>query len=107
MTKTTKGPAERQKSLAERVSELSAQSSQGQDTERWPMPRGPPQLWRVPKVLEVTGLKKSQLFDAVARGEFPAPVKILEGGRAIAWLDYEVIGHIYSRLAARDQGGAA
>jgi prophage regulatory protein len=76
------------------------------DGTQWPMPRGPPQLWRLPKVLEVTGLKKSQLFDAVARGKFPAPVKILESGRAIAWLDYEVIGHVYSRLAARE-GGAA
>jgi predicted DNA-binding transcriptional regulator AlpA len=56
-------------------------------------------------VLAITGLKQSQLLDAVARGTFPKPVKILEGGRANAWLSTEIIAHIEARIAARDMKG--
>jgi prophage regulatory protein len=69
--------------------------------------RTPLTLWRLPKVLEVTGLKKTQIFEAVAQGRFPAPIRILENGRAIAWLDAEVISFIEARVAARDRATQA
>jgi prophage regulatory protein len=64
---------------------------------------------RQPEVLAVTGLRKSQLQEAVARGAFPRPVKILEGGRANGWVDSEVFTYIEHRIAARDavEGGPA
>ena len=50
---------------------------------------------------------ESQLLEAVKKGEFPAPVRIFESGRAIAWLDHEVQAHIDARAAARDAEQAA
>lgn len=38
---------------------------------------------RLPDVIERVGLSRSTLYAMVARGEFPAPVKL--GQRAIAW----------------------
>jgi predicted DNA-binding transcriptional regulator AlpA len=67
-------------------------------------PRGPPVLWRLPKVLSVTAMGKSQLLVAVSEGRFPKPIRILEGGKAVAWIADEVINYIHARMAARDQG---
>jgi predicted DNA-binding transcriptional regulator AlpA len=53
-------------------------------------------------VLAVTGLKRSQLLEAVARGVFPPPLKILSDGRANGWVSTEVITFIESRIADRD-----
>ena len=63
-------------------------------------------LLRLPAVLEVTGLQKSQLFLAVESAIFPRPVRILETGRAIAWVESEVADWIASRVAARDAAAA-
>jgi prophage regulatory protein len=59
-------------------------------------------LLRLTRVIELTGLKKSQIFDAVQRGIFPKPLKILEDGRAIAWVETEIAAYISGRIAARD-----
>lgn len=53
--------------------------------------------------LEVkTGLKKSQLLDAVKLGLFPRPFHILPGGRAVAWDEAEVDQHLERQMAERD-----
>jgi predicted DNA-binding transcriptional regulator AlpA len=67
-------------------------------------PRGPPVLWRLPKVLSVTAMGRSQLLVAVSEGRFPKPIRILEGGKAVAWIADEVINYIHARMAARDKG---
>jgi len=36
-------------------------------------------------VLQLIGLKRTALDEAVARGDFPAPVKMFEGGRKGFW----------------------
>jgi predicted DNA-binding transcriptional regulator AlpA len=76
---------------------------QGQDDHQWPASRGPPRLWRLPQVLAFTGLKKTQLYDAIARRMFPKPIKILASGHSVAWLEDEIVGHVRSRIVARDQ----
>ena len=37
-----------------------------------------------------TGLKKTQILDAVEKGTFPSPFKILPEGRAIGWDEGEI-----------------
>jgi prophage regulatory protein len=59
-------------------------------------------LLRLPRVEAITGLKKSQIFDAIQRGVFPRPVRILESGRAVGWLETEIAAFLESRIAARD-----
>jgi prophage regulatory protein len=52
------------------------------------------------RVLDMTGLSHSVLYEMIGRGEFPAPVKI--GLRGSAWLAEEVNKWIEARVAERD-----
>jgi len=59
-------------------------------------------LIRLPGVEEATGLGRSSLYTAIARGEFPRPVSLLNGGRSIAWPSSEIENWINSRIKARE-----
>lgn len=59
-------------------------------------------LLRLPQVEEATGLRRTQIFVAVKDGRFPKPVKVLESGRAVAWLESDVVAYQQARIAARD-----
>ena len=56
---------------------------------------------RLPAVEAKTGMRKSQILDAVERGVFPRPFKIIPGGRAIAWAQDEIDQYLEQRMAAR------
>lgn len=49
-------------------------------------------LLRAREVQRKTGLSRSGLYRAVARGAFPAPVQLATGrdARTVAWVDHEV-----------------
>ena len=68
-------------------------------------PPPPADLWRMPRVEGATGLKQSRLYELIAAGEFPRPVKL--GPRASAWVSTEVQQWIAERIAERDGGQAA
>ena len=55
---------------------------------------------RQPKVLDGCGLSKSRLYEFVAAGVFPKPVKI--GTRAVAWIEEEIAAWKEARIAERD-----
>jgi predicted DNA-binding transcriptional regulator AlpA len=101
-----KGPKRRKLSRAEKVTKTEAARPPAPPSKSrrhlTPPARGPPELWRLPKVLAATGLRKTQLLWAVQNGEFPRPVKILADGRANAWLSTEVEDFIMRRVRARD-----
>jgi prophage regulatory protein len=63
-----------------------------------------PRLLRLRDVEEFAGLKKTQIFEHVHDGSFPPPVKITQGGRAIAWDESELVAWRAARLAARNKG---
>ena len=48
----------------------------------------------------ITGLPTSTLYELMARGDFPKPIKI--SGRRVAWLDTELIEWQEARIAERD-----
>jgi len=61
-----------------------------------------PQLTRVLRREEVerlTGMKRTALRDMTANGEFPKPIKLNESGRAIGWLEDELIAWQHERAA--------
>tara|TARA_R110000772_G_scaffold127818_4_gene235213 strand:- start:42320 stop:42538 length:219 start_codon:yes stop_codon:yes gene_type:complete len=62
---------------------------------------GPVELWRMKRLEEATGLKQSRLYELVADGAFPPPVKL---GRVSAWVSTEVQQWISDRIAERDGG---
>jgi prophage regulatory protein len=57
-------------------------------------------LLRRRQVEAVTGLGRSRLYDLIADGTFPRPVKL--GARAVAWVETEIDAWLAARIAARD-----
>ena len=49
---------------------------------------------------------KSQIYEAMKDGRFPRPVPILEGGKAVGWLEDEIADYIEQRIAVRDAAAA-
>jgi prophage regulatory protein len=62
---------------------------------------------RLKQVLAITAIGKTQLLDAVSKGLFPRPIKLLETGRSVGWLASEIAEYLERRIAARDQSVAA
>jgi predicted DNA-binding transcriptional regulator AlpA/ribosomal protein L13E len=62
----------------------------------------PHRALRMPAVKAKTSMGRTQILDAVKRGVFPAPFKVLPGGKAIAWDEAEVDQHLERQMAARD-----
>lgn len=53
-------------------------------------------LLRLQDVMDITGCKRSKLYDLVARGEFPRPVKI---GYCVHWPESRVRAWVADRIA--------
>ena len=45
---------------------------------------------RKPVVLQATGWSNSTLYDKIAKGKFPKPVKIDPDGRVVGWWEDEI-----------------
>jgi prophage regulatory protein len=54
---------------------------------------------RLPEVLNQIGMSRSSMYDAIKRGDFPAPIPL--GGKSVAWLSTEIETWMASRVAAR------
>jgi len=54
---------------------------------------------RRPEVERVTGLSRSSIYEKVAAGLFPQPVKLSAG--AVAWVESEIAEWQAQRIAAR------
>ncbi len=53
---------------------------------------------RRPAVEEITGLKRSAIYDLMARGEFPRPIKLT--GKAVAWPESAIRQWLENRVRA-------
>lgn len=58
----------------------------------------PERLLRLPEVESMVGLRKSSIYDAMKRGEFPAPVKLSR--RAVCWPASAIDRWISERIKA-------
>lgn len=56
-------------------------------------------VMRLPEVLATTGLKRSSIYSFVKTGNFPAPIPL--GGKAVGWLDSEILDWINAKAATR------
>lgn len=61
---------------------------------------------RLPAVMAKTGMRKTQLLEAVKEGAFPKSFNILPGGRAVAWDEAEIDEHLERQMAARETENA-
>lgn len=60
----------------------------------------PTRLLRLPEVIARTGMSRSAVYAASAKGAFPQPVKLSE--RSSAWVESEIDAWLASRVAQRD-----
>lgn len=58
-------------------------------------------LLRLPEVIVLTGISRSELYRRMAAGTFPSPVKL--GARLSAWPAAEVSRWIETQISARSQ----
>jgi prophage regulatory protein len=63
-------------------------------------------LIRKPETLKKSGQSNSGMYALIAAGQFPAPIKLSDHGRAVAWLESEIDLWIESRIVA-SRGGKA
>jgi predicted DNA-binding transcriptional regulator AlpA len=71
------------------------------------MANEPRNLVRFQRALEITGLKRSAFYDKVKSGIIPRPIKIDPNGKAVAWIEAELIALQDRAIAARDQAIAS
>lgn len=57
-----------------------------------------PRILRLPAVRQRTGLSRSSIYLRIARGDFPAPIKL--GVRASGWIEDEVDDWVAKRVLA-------
>jgi prophage regulatory protein len=55
-------------------------------------------IYRRPELLKLTGLSTSTIYDMMARGDFPRPVRL--GKRAVGWRESDLIAWLESREQA-------
>ena len=59
-----------------------------------------PRLLRLQQVGEITGLRRSMIYQLEADGNFPRRVKLAT--RAVGWVESEIRGWIATRIMVRD-----
>ena len=57
-------------------------------------------LLRWPEVQSRVGFSKSYAYALQAKGLFPKPIKLIEGGRAAGYIESEIDEYIASRIDA-------
>lgn len=59
-------------------------------------------IWRLPEVLQQTGLSRSTIYEMISREEFPRQVKL--GRRAVGWIAKDVEEWIHSKVDSPPSG---
>jgi prophage regulatory protein len=59
-------------------------------------------LYRLRDLPEFAGLRRTQIGELIKSGEFPKPVPLSNSGRAVAWLEADLIAWQNARIAARN-----
>ena len=52
-------------------------------------------LIKLPEVSQLCGVSRSTLYEMIAKGEFPSPVRV--GVRSVGWRQYEILEWLGSR----------
>lgn len=58
-------------------------------------------IYRLPEVINMTGLSRSSIYLRVSTNEFPKPIKI--GRRAVGWPEESIIAWQTKMMEAQDE----
>jgi prophage regulatory protein len=59
-------------------------------------------MFRLSDLPQFVGLRRTQIGELIKAGEFPKPISLSDGGRAVAWLEGDLIAWQHARIAARN-----
>jgi predicted DNA-binding transcriptional regulator AlpA len=59
-------------------------------------------MYRKNDLPQFVGLRRTQIEELIKLGQFPKPVQLSDSGRAIAWLEADLIAWQNARIAARN-----
>lgn len=59
-------------------------------------------MFRLRDLPQFVGLRRTQIAELIKAGEFPKPVPLSDSGRAVAWLEQDLIAWQNARIAVRN-----
>jgi prophage regulatory protein len=59
-------------------------------------------MYRLRDLPQFVGLQRTQIAELIKADKFPKPIPLSESGRAVAWLEADLIAWQASRIAARN-----
>ena len=59
-------------------------------------------MFRLRELPEFVGLRRTQISELIKAGEFPKPIPLSDSGRAVAWLEADLITSQKALIAARN-----
>jgi prophage regulatory protein len=59
-------------------------------------------IYRLQELTKFVGLRRTQIAEMIKAGTFPKPIPLSESGRAVGWLETELVAWQQNRMAARN-----
>jgi prophage regulatory protein len=59
-------------------------------------------MFRLRDLPQFVGLRRTQIGELIKAGEFPKPISLSDSGRAVAWLEADLIAWQSTRIASRN-----
>jgi prophage regulatory protein len=59
-------------------------------------------MYRLRELPQFVGLRRTQIGEMIKTGTFPKPIPLSDGGRAVAWLETDLIAWQNARIAVRN-----
>ena len=59
-------------------------------------------MYRLQELTQFVGLRRTMVSEMIKAGKFPKPVRLDPDGRAVAWLESDLIAWQNARIAARN-----
>jgi len=61
-------------------------------------------ILRLPELKDLTGLSRSTIYARISNEDFPAPISL--GGRAVGWIEEDVMNWIEQQIEASRSGNS-
>jgi prophage regulatory protein len=61
-------------------------------------------MFRLRDLPQFVGLRRTQIGELIKTGEFPKPIPLSDTGRAVAWLEADLLAWQNARISARNAG---
>jgi predicted DNA-binding transcriptional regulator AlpA len=63
-------------------------------------------VFRLKDLPQFVGLRRTQIAEKIRTGQFPAPIKLSDDGRAVAWRESDLVAWQEQRATASRRGAA-